>query len=177
MLIDLKTIDRTPRHYDLVFAKEWWPLDDENYQVRGLNGQLNCSMEIYRAGVRFVLKGRLSGEMSVYCDRCLEPFSYPLDYPFRLFLASAGSDSGESEVALSEEDLYTSFFNGNEVDLDDIVREQIYLSLPMKTLCSEDCPGLCPKCGANLKEASCECDKSKGHPGFAKLKTLKINQE
>jgi uncharacterized protein len=57
----------------------------------------------------------------------------------------------------------------DKVDVEDIIREQIYLSLPMKSLCRETCPGLCPVCGANLSDHKCGCQRETGHPGFAAL--------
>ena len=61
-------------------------------------------------------------------------------------------------------------------DLDEVVREQIYFSLPMKSLCRKDCSGLCPLCGANLNMEECKCRKEKGHPGFSELKNLKLKK-
>ncbi len=69
------------------------------------------------------------------------------------------------------------FITDSEIRLDDIVREQIYLSLPMKCLCREDCSGLCPLCGTNLNMKKCECLREKGHPGFSKLKKVKFQGE
>ena len=69
------------------------------------------------------------------------------------------------------------FIKGEEIDLKDIVREQIYLSIPMKSLCSEGCLGLCPICGKNLNQGPCQCKGEKGHPGFLKLKNLNIEGE
>ncbi len=56
------------------------------------------------------------------------------------------------------------------VDLGDVVREQIYLSLPMQSICKESCRGLCPVCGANLNETSCLCRKTESPPAFSKLR-------
>jgi uncharacterized protein len=62
------------------------------------------------------------------------------------------------------------FIKGDTIDLSDIVREQVYLSLPMRSICKESCRGLCPVCGANLNESSCLCRKPEGHPAFSKLR-------
>ena len=66
------------------------------------------------------------------------------------------------------------FITGEEVDVDEIIREQIYLSLPLKSLCNETCPGLCPRCGVDLNQESCLCDREQGHPGFSKLRNLRV---
>ncbi len=57
----------------------------------------------------------------------------------------------EEEIELSDEDMMTDFVTGEEVDLGEIIREQIFLALPMKSVCRPTCAGLCPKCGANLE--------------------------
>jgi len=80
----------------------------------------------------------------------------------------------KDEVELLEEDMEIGFITGDHLNLDEVVKEQIYLSLPIKKICREDCPGLCPDCGTNLNKGNCTCDKVKGHPAFSKLKNLKI---
>ena len=70
------------------------------------------------------------------------------------------------------------FLRGEEVDLDEIIQEQVYLSLPIiRILCKENCQGLCPVCGNNLNKENCQCNREHGHPGFLKLKNLRIKGE
>lgn len=175
MIVDLKDLERGSRPFDLVYKADWWQSNNESYPVLGLDGSLACHLDIYRAGIKYVIEGRLSGFLSVGCDRCLEPFRHQLDDEFRLFLDARLSESVQGEVELLEEDLAIHFVKGSKVDLDDIVREQIYLSLPAKSLCRQGCSGLCPVCGTNLNNASCQCRRGEGHPGFSKLKAFKFN--
>ena len=177
MIIDLRTIDHDPCPFDLIFEPDGWPGDGENGPILGLDRSLKCRIAIARAGVRYILDGSLSTTLIFCCDRCLETYRYKLDLEFRLFLSAHLSDSDQSELELAEDDMWTQFIEGHEVELDDIVREQIYLSLPMKSLCREDCSGLCPMCGVNLNKERCECQRGEGHSGFSKLKALKLNGE
>jgi uncharacterized protein len=62
--------------------------------------------------------------------------------------------------------------NTHEIDLSFGVRESLLLALPMKVLCSEDCKGLCPHCGANLNEESCDCVAETIDPRWAELRKL-----
>ena len=78
-----------------------------------------------------------------------------------------------SELELMEEDMEVNFITDDELNLHEIVREQLYLSVPIKSLCKEECLGLCAKCGCNLNKHSCECVKEQGHPGFSVLNKLK----
>ena len=64
---------------------------------------------------------------------------------------------GEAEVELLENDLNLDFINDNFLELDQIIREQLILNLPMKTLCRKECKGLCPLCGSNLNAGTCSC--------------------
>jgi uncharacterized protein len=87
---------------------------------------------------------------------------------------SPKSSRDEREVELLDEDMEVNFLYGETIDLDETIREQIYLSLPMKSLCKEGCLGLCPFCGANLNEGLCKCSRESPYPVFSKLKNLKI---
>ncbi|MBW2333239.1 MAG: DUF177 domain-containing protein [Deltaproteobacteria bacterium] len=90
------------------------------------------------------------------CDRCLETYSKDLTTDFRIYL-SMFPFNGEAEVELLENDLNLDFIDDNFLDLDQIIKEQLILNLPMKTLCTKDCKGLCPICGCNLNTGSCSC--------------------
>ena len=68
------------------------------------------------------------------------------------------------------EDVYE--VNGDSFELDEIIREQLILNMDMTVLCREDCKGLCPKCGRNLNEGDCGCDRTEIDPRLAKLKQL-----
>jgi uncharacterized protein len=81
--------------------------------------------------------------------------------------------SGEDEE-LTAADLDLDFYTGEVIDLESIIREQIILTLPLKPLCSEDCRGLCTRCGVNLNQERCACKaETAAGPlaGLAKLKT------
>jgi uncharacterized protein len=65
----------------------------------------------------------------------------------------------DDEIELTESDTRTAFFTGAKLAVDEILREQVLLALPMKALCNVDCKGLCPTCGTNLNSTSCDCPK------------------
>jgi uncharacterized protein len=177
MNIDISSLSRGPRDFDYTLEPGWWGREEEGGQILGLSGPLNVHIRISRAGTKYLVDGRLKGRLVIRCDRCLEPYQRDLDSEFSFFLKVAQSLSGQKEIELLEDDILVEFVMGSEIRLDDIVREQIYLSLPMKCLCSEDCSGLCPVCGANLNLGECECLSDKGHPGFLKLKKVKFQGE
>jgi len=176
MIVDLRTILNAPRHFDFILEPDWWQGNEEDDQILGLDSPLTVQINISRAGSKYVLEGRLSGRLRLRCGRCLEPFYNDLKTGFKLFLSLPPSDSEKSELELLEEDMSVDFILGDEIDLDAVVREQIYFSLPIKSLCREDCLGLCTSCGANLNKEKCKCRRETGHPGFSELKNLKFKK-
>src|SRR5436190_750925 len=75
-----------------------------------------------------------------------------------------------------DDDLTTAFYENEEIDLGQLMREQFYLALPMKPLCRDDCKDLCPNCGTNWNNGTCECKQEWEDPRLAALKTLKTDQ-
>jgi uncharacterized protein len=172
MIIDLS---RTPEDTEVAeaYGIDWWHRESEDEQVLALEAPLEVKVTIRRAGNKYVLDGRISGGIQVRCDRCLESYHREVSAPFHLFLQAVPSGPNAAEVELLDEDMEVDFIQGDQVNLDEIVREQVFLSLPLKCLCSETCRGLCPRCGANLNRGICNCRGGEGHPAFSKLKELK----
>jgi uncharacterized protein len=173
MIIDLKAITLFPWRHEVAYSPEWWGTSDERDPVPALDGPLTVGVEIDKILEGYAVSGRLSGRIVARCDRCIETYTRALDAEFRLFFRSPPAAGFGEEVVLSKEDLLEDFIAEEKVDLDEIVREQIYLSLPMKSLCGTECRGLCQTCGANLNREDCRCCPSGGHPGFSKLKELR----
>jgi len=174
MIVDLGSITHEPRHFHFDLQPDWWLETGTGEQILGLKGPLCADITLYRAGQRFVLEGMLAGGLQIQCDRCLKSFNRDLKRTFRLYLAVPAPIGKQDDVELTDQDLMMDFIRDDQLELDDIIREQIYLSLPMKCLCSENCAGLCPVCGCDLNQETCLCSKKTGHPAFSKLKHLKI---
>ena len=176
MIIDLKTISHGIRSFEFFLAEDWWQSNDGYDRILGIETPFEVKIKIYRAGERYVLEGALAGRLQILCDRCLEHYKRELKSKFRVFLALPLSDTEKSEIELTDEDLEIGFISGEEIDLDDIIRERIYLSLPIRSICDKSCLGLCPICGINLNGNNCRCHKEQGHPGFKKLQNLKMKE-
>ena len=174
MIIDLRTLSTGSQSFQFALETEWWASVGEKDLILGIDRPIQVRIEIYPAGDKYVLDGTLSGGIQVLCDRCLESYHRELKTSFRVFLALPLPQTEEDDIELAEEDMEVDFIRGNEIDLDEIIHEQVYLTIPMKSLCKEDCLGLCPKCGSNLNAGKCQCDKEQGHPAFLKLQNLKI---
>ena len=172
MIIDLRALSTGTQSLEFVLETDWWRSIGERDLVLGIDVPVQVQVQICPTGDKYVLEGILSGGIQVLCDRCLEPYHRELEASFSVFLAPPSHGAEEEDVELEEEDLDVDFIRGDEIDLDEIICEQIYLTIPMKSLCREDCLGLCPKCGSNLNGGGCQCDSDKGHPAFLKLDGL-----
>ena len=176
MIIDLQAVTEET-HVHEVLDQDWWRATDPNQQVMGFGCPLQVDVKVSKVADKFLVDGTLAGAVKVRCDRCLEAFDLKLKSNFNVYLVVRPSGPLEEDVELLDEDMEVEFLKGETMDLDDIVREQIYLSVPMKCVCKSDCRGLCPQCGANLNIAPCSCKSGLGHAAFSKLENLKLQGE
>ena len=120
---------------------------------------------------------RVSGEYDVTleaeCDRCLGLARFPLETRFDLFYRPMSDIAVEEDVAIDEGEAQLGFYEGAGMLLEDILREQILLDLPMQRVCDEACKGICPVCGKNRNEVSCECHVEAVDDRWAALRNLK----
>ena len=130
------------------------------------------AFDIHKDKDKFRLEGTVRTGLELPCSRCLEPFRLPVDSSFDLRYLPASEASTEAEQEVGEGDLETSYYRDEEIDLDELMREQFYLALPMKPLCRDACKGLCPHCGTNLNASSCDCAPASQDPRLAPLREL-----
>jgi uncharacterized protein len=119
------------------------------------------------------ITGQIEGSLEVSCHRCLGRFQLPLNEPVDIYLVADQRVPKDEEKELVPDELAYEFFDGEVIEVDQLVAEQIFLTLPVKLLCSEDCRGICPGCGANLNEEACRCKTGDRQSPFAKLKLIK----
>lgn len=103
------------------------------------------------------IQGRYTVEMAAQCDRCLGGARFALDSGFDLFYRPASAIPREEEVEIDEGEAEIGFYEGDGMELEDILREQVVLALPMQRVCSDVCKGICPVCGRNRNETECSC--------------------
>jgi uncharacterized protein len=103
----------------------------------------------------------------------LQPVEAPVSADFTLEYIT-GSEYESSEVAeLTEAEMSVAVFDGEGLDVDEIVKEQILLAVPTRMLCREDCKGICPECGIDRNTGECSCVADNIDPRWAALKNLK----
>ena len=123
------------------------------------------------------VNGSVSVEVNLSCSRCLSVFSNNISSRFTAYYTKSATLKSEEEVELSEEDLISVTYSGDVIDFTDEIAEQILLELPYKPLCSDDCPGLCSSCGADLNLGSCSCGNSAAKFAFSPLQGFNVNNK
>jgi uncharacterized protein len=169
MRLDLTRIHSQPEHYQRVYAAEQFAEDADALRVVA---PVSLEFDISKDKEHFRLVGTVTTVLELPCGRCLEPFTRPVDAHFDLRYQPHTHNKGEGEREIEEDDLSTAFYENDEIDLGQLMREQFYLSLPMKPLCQDDCRGLCVVCGTNLNRGTCQCTRAWEDPRFAPLKSL-----
>lgn len=114
-------------------------------------------------GLCFCVAGQITCKLFCTCDRCLDDF---VSSPIYTFEEEFTQDEG---FARTKE---INYFNGDIIDIGDLVRDIIISAQPIRYLCSEDCKGLCPVCGANLNKTECDCNRVSVDPRLAILQDL-----
>jgi uncharacterized protein len=173
MKLDLAKIRQAQTRYDRTFEPAAVQLGDDAYRVVA---PVHLGFDIHKDRDRFRLVGDVRTELELSCSRCLEPFRFPVEAAFDQRYLPQPEVSADDEAEVAEEDLETSFYRDDEIDLNELLREQFYLTLPMKPLCREQCKGLCPQCGTNLNTGTCDCGPAWEDPRLAPLKELKARK-
>ena len=156
---------------------------DETFQAGEIDfsgAQVRQSGPLHATGVAELLantegevriKGHLDVKMESECDRCLGLAEFPLDVNFDLFYRPNQVVTAD-EVAIDEGEAEIGFYQGDAMELEDILREQIMLLLPMQRVCSETCRGICPICGKNRNEVSCNCRETPADDRWSALRNI-----
>jgi uncharacterized protein len=119
------------------------------------------------------LNGDLAASFELACARCLEPLVQELTRSFDLLYRPLGADAGRAELSVTTAEAEISYYEGDGVLLEDALREQVLLAVPVKAICREDCKGLCPHCGANLNAEPCSCAEPMEDPRWSALKEIR----
>lgn len=170
MIIDLFQIDGAEHKFSLDLEPEKIELQEDEAR---LTKPVNISGTIRKGLAQTDVSGTIKGEIEIDCTRCLRPAESPLDAEFKAAFVTPENYTAEREAELRADDLDVAVFEGDEINLAELAREQILLNLPTRFLCKDDCRGLCPKCGVNLNDAACDCEKKEIDPRWRGLRELK----
>lgn len=149
MLLNVKPILHTPgKRLDFQFELD---LSDMEFSGRyPISRPVAVSGEVRNTAGILELTLNAKSTLDAVCDRCGKAFAQEKDVPFACMLAEELQNEENDEIVLLEDGM---------VDAGDLARTAFILDMDTKTLCSEDCKGLCPRCGANLNLGPCSCKK------------------
>lgn len=117
--------------------------------------------------------GDFAARVELACARCLEPIARDVSRKFDLLYRPLGADAGKEELSVTAAEAEVGYYQGEGVLLEDVIREQVLLSIPLKAICRDDCKGLCPHCGKNLNQEQCNCAEPLEDPRWAALKDIR----
>jgi uncharacterized protein len=170
MFIDLSQLEEDELHLEHRYQEQ---LDLPEPDVRLCSGPA-VELWLRKATGREVrVKGRLNATIEVLCDRCLTPFSVPVNVSFDLLYAPVELLTPDQDVPLSSQDLDYGFYRDNLLDVDGLAQEQVYLALPFRRLCKRECRGLCQHCGTDLNKETCSCEPDPATSPWSALQDLK----
>jgi uncharacterized protein len=129
-------------------------------------------LTVTKMGSNVRVEGPLACTMELVCDRCLEAFSLPVSAHLDIELAPVADRPKLPEAELAGEEMNVYYFEGDELELEPYVHEEVMLAIPIKALCDEACKGMCPVCGKNQNAETCKCGASKGSSLSEKLQVF-----
>ncbi len=178
MFLDIKDLERHPLDFEEVFQPDVIDLGGEARQRTPLKTSGRAELVEEHHGKHQVIKdirlrGRLSAGIELQCARCLEPVSQDIAREFELLYRPLGADAGRDELSVTDAEAEIGYYQGDGLLLEDVLREQVLLALPLKVTCREDCRGLCPHCGKNLNQEQCSCSVPVEDPRWAALKEIR----
>jgi len=119
---------------------------------------------VTRASRGYEFDASLETSITLECVRCLEPFSQSLAFEFHLLFVSRDDEPHGGENQIQSADCDICLCEEGRVDLTAVAREQVYLHIPLKPVCTETCRGLCITCGENLNAGRCRCNRPEAVP-------------
>ena len=171
-------LEREPIEFDLELAPGAVDLGGEAEQKGLLSSSGRAEVIHEHRGPKDIvadirLRGRFKGEFEVPCARCVEPVEVPLEGDFDLIFRPVGADAGPAERSITAPETEIGYYQKDSLLLEDVLREQVLLSLPVRTLCKPDCKGLCPRCGENRNTRVCSCEVGPSDPRWEALAGLR----
>ena len=178
MEFKVSELEREPIEFDLELAPGAVDFGEEAVQKGPLATAGKAEVLHEHRGPRDIvadirLKGQFTGEFEVPCARCVEPVTIPLSAEFDLIFRPAGADAEAPERSITAPETEIGYYQKDSLWLEDVLREQVLLSLPVRTLCKEDCKGLCPRCGVNRNSQTCNCEEGPSDPRWEALSGLR----
>jgi uncharacterized protein len=180
VFISVQELELKKVHFEVAFPPgeiEFLDDGDRLSQAAPLQAEGSAELLPHTSG-EIRVRGHLAVTMQCDCNRCLEPARFPLDSRFDLFYrpAEAAGDAGEAEAEIDEGEAEIGFYEGDGIDLKDVLREHVLLDMPMQRVCRPDCLGICPVCGQNRNLINCGCEAKLVDDRWSALKNVQLKE-
>ena len=137
--------------------------DDLKHEALTFVKPAEINGNVKNVGGVLVLNGKIVADYETFCDRCMNPVTGKLEFDFKeSYVKDTNVDDDDTAYILESEN----------IDIDEVAFANVFSHIPLKHLCSENCKGICQKCGANLNESECDCKDDEWNPQFEILKHL-----
>jgi uncharacterized protein len=178
MLIEVAELELHPIDYQEEFPPDAIDLGEDVRQLTLLRASGRAQLVEEHHGKRNVIKdirlqGDLATSLELPCARCIDPVVENVTRKFDLLYRPLGTDAGNEELSVTAAEAEIGYYQGEGVLLEDALREQVLLSVPLKVVCREDCKGLCPSCGKNRNTDPCACAQPLADPRWSALKEIR----
>ncbi len=172
MILDLRQFEHFPARTVLEAGPgEFGALPGEIAQVN----EASLSLAIQKANEEYYCQGTVTARVKLICSRCLTEFDTELTGRTDFIARSDKVTRADKRGIPDDEDYVLMHGNDLRADVTDMVRQTMILAIGLKPLCSESCKGLCPSCGANLNERSCNCSRPQMDDRWSGLRGLLNN--
>jgi uncharacterized protein len=178
MLIEIAELELHPIDYQEEFPPGAIDLGADVRQVSALKAGGRAQLVEEHHGKHNTIKdiriqGDLATTLELPCARCLDPVAQNVARQFDLLYRPLGIDAGNEELSVTTAEAEISYYQGEGLLLEDVLREQVLLSVPIKAVCRDDCKGLCPICGKNRNTEACDCVQPLTDPRWSALKEIR----
>ena len=182
MQIELKDLEQHPVEFDREFAPESIELARDLRLAAPVKAKGRAELIEENHGNKKIVRDiRVTGEFHTTvlsaCDRCLTDVTRDVGAEFDVLNRPQSENTGADEHELKEGETEIGFYQGEAITLEDVLKEQILLAVPLKSLCREDCKGLCPQCGRNRNNEECQCEAEFEDPRWAALGEIRKKLE
>jgi uncharacterized protein len=177
MFIEIHELELHPVDYEENLAPGVIDLGPDLLQRAPLHAAGRVQLVEEHHGKSLVVKdirvaGNLETSLEMACARCLDPVVERVERQYDLLYRPLGTDAGKEELSITAAEAEVSYYQGEGLLLEDVLREQVLLAAPLKLICREDCKGLCPHCGKNMNLEPCSCAEARTDPRWSALKDL-----
>jgi uncharacterized protein len=178
MFLDIKELELHPLDFEEEFQPDAIDLGSEARLSVPLKATGRAEVVEEHHGKHKIIKdirlrGHLHAGLELQCARCLDPVPQDVNREFELLYRPLGVDAGRDELSVTDAEAEIGYYQGEGILLEDVLREQVLLALPLKITCRTDCKGLCPHCGKNLNQEQCSCSVPTEDPRWEALKGIR----